>query len=354
MARFSGILLTTFLFVLLAVQPGAAQSAQGSGTNPPKPAGSAAAPANEKGKTAATGESGTKTAKKKADTQKPATQADAKPAPLTPEVTHRITSEIRSRYNVPPQVTISLSEPKTGTTDGYDDLVVSFTGGTNTTHHDFLISTDRKTLAHVEKFDISQDLMSKIDVKGRPVKGNPSAKVTVVNFDDFQCPFCSRMHSTLFENVFKDYADKIRVIYKDYPLIEIHPWAMHAAIDGNCLGEQNGPAYWDFADYIHANQKQMAGKSRADAFQNIDNLAKEQAQKHQLDADKLQACMQKQDETAVRASMAEGDKLGVDSTPTLFINGERVTGVMPEAELRSVLDRALADSGQQAPANAKN
>jgi protein-disulfide isomerase len=144
------------------------------------------------------------------------------------------------------------------------------------------------------------------------------------------------------------------VIYKDYPLIEIHPWAMHAAIDGNCLGEQNSPAYWDFADYIHANQKQMAGKSRTDAFQNIDNLAKEQAQKHQLDADKLQACMQKQDETAVRASMVEGDKLGVDSTPTLFINGERFTGAVPESELRAALDRALADSAQQAPANAKN
>ncbi|HSK46023.1 MAG TPA: thioredoxin domain-containing protein [Candidatus Binatia bacterium] len=274
--------------------------------------------------------------------------------PLTPEITHRITSEIRSRYNVPPQVNISVSDPKAGTTAGYDDLVVSFSGGTNTTHHDFLISTDRKTLAHLEKMDVSQDLMSRIDVKGRPVKGNPSAKVTIVNFDDFQCPFCSRMHSTLFENVFKDYADKIRVIYKDYPLIEIHPWAMRAAIDGNCLGEQNAPAYWDFADYIHANQKQMAGKSRTDAFQNIDNLAKEQAQKHQLDADKLQACMQKQDETAVRASMAEADKLGVDSTPTLFVNGERFTGVMPENELRAVLDRALADSGQQAPANAKN
>ena len=64
--------------------------------------------------------------------------------------------------------------------------------------------------------------------------------------------------------------------------------------------------------------------------------------------------MQKQDESAVRASMAEGDKLGVDSTPTLFINGERFTGAVPEEELRAVLNRALADSGQQAPVNAKN
>jgi protein-disulfide isomerase len=331
--RFSGIFLNTFLLVFLAAQPGISQN---SGTTTPKKAGA-----------------GTSTSKAEAKTAKKEEPA-AKPAPLTPEITHRITTEIRSRYNVPPQVTISISEPKASAMAGYDNLVVSFTGGTNTTHHDFLISTDRKTLAHLEQMDISQDLMSKIDVKGRPVKGNPNAKVTIVNFDDFQCPFCSRLHSTLFEDVFKDYADKVKVIYKDYPLIEIHPWAMHAAVDGNCLGEQNSPAYWEFADYIHANQKQMAGKSRTDAFQNIDNLAKEQAQKHQLDANKLQACMQKQDESGVRASMAEGDKLGVDSTPTLFINGERFTGAVPAEELRSALDRALADSAQQAPANAKN
>jgi len=351
LVRFRGIFLNTFLFIFLAAQLGVSQNA---GTAAPKKAAASATPTAKKGGTAAIAQSGAKTTKKKATQKKPVTQAAAKPVPLTPEITHRITTEIRSRYNVPPQVTISVAEPKASTMAGYDEVVVSFTGGTNTTHHDFLVSTDRKTLAHLEKIDISQDLMSKIDVKGRPVKGNPNAKVTVINFDDFQCPFCSRLHSTLFADVFKDYADRIKVIYKDYPLVEIHPWAMHAAIDGNCLGEQNSPAYWDFADYIHANQKQMAGKSRTDAFLNIDNLAKEQAQKHQLDADKLQTCMQKQDETGVRASMAEGDKLGIDSTPTLFINGERFTGAVPEQELRSALDRALADSAQQAPANAKN
>jgi len=337
--------------VLLAVQPGTFQS---TGTDAPKKADATGAPTAKKGKTTSTSKTGAKATKKATNKKENAAQTAAKPAPLTPEITHRIVTEIRSRYNVPPQVTISVSEPKASAMAGYDDLIVSFTGGTNTTHHDFLISTDRQTLAHLEKMDVSQDLMSKIDVKGRPVKGNPNAKVTIINFDDFQCPFCSRMHATLFENVFKDYADKIKVIYKDYPLIEIHPWAMHAAVDGNCLGEQDSPAYWDFADYIHANQKLMAGKSRTDAFSNLDNLAKEQAQKHQLNADKLQACMQKQDETAIRASMAEGDKLGVDSTPTLFINGERFTGAVPEAEVRSALDRALAESGQQAPANAKN
>jgi protein-disulfide isomerase len=129
---------------------------------------------------------------------------------------------------------------------------------------------------------------------------------------------------------------------------------MRAAINGNCLGEQNGDAYWDFADFVHSNQKEIAGKTRAEAFLNLDKATQTQVQKHGLDQEKLQACVQKQDESGVRASIAEGDGLGVDSTPTLFINGERLTGAMSEQELRAILDRALADSGEQSPSsNAK-
>jgi len=121
---------------------------------------------------------------------------------------------------------------------------------------------------------------------------------------------------------------------------------MHAAVDANCLGDQNSQAYWDFADYVHANQKLVAGKSVPEAFTNLDAAAKDQGQKHQIDQDKFQACVKKQDETSVRASMAEADKIGVDSTPTMFINGERFNGVIPEQELRAVLDRDLAEAGK--------
>lgn len=275
-------------------------------------------------------------------------------APLTPEISHLIENEIRSHYSVSPQVSVSFAPLKAGKTPGYDDLVVTFTGGTRTTSYDFLLSKDRKTLAHLETMDVSVDPMSKIDVKGRPVKGDPNASVTIVTYDDFQCPVCSRMHSMLFDNVFKEYAGKVRVIYKDYPLVEIHPWAIHAAVDGNCLGAQNNDAYWDFADYVHANQRVVTGSSRAEAFANLDNLAEEQGRKHKLDHEKLQACVKRQDEAAVRASMAEGDTMGVDATPTVFINGQKFIGLIAEQDLRAVLDRDLAESGKQPPASAKN
>ncbi len=280
-------------------------------------------------------------------------QSAAGSGALTTEMVHRIKNEIRARYNVPPQIEISLAEPQPGEVNGYDKLVVTFTGGSHTSTHDFLISKDRKTLAHMEKFDLSVDLMSKIDVKGRPVRGNAASKVTIVNFDDFECPFCSRMHATLFPRLLETYGDRVKFIYKDYPLVEIHPWAMHAAIDGNCLAEQNNDAYWAFADYVHANQKAVAGANLGDAFANLDKAAQEQGTKHNLDQQKLSACMKKQDESAVRASMAEGDKLGVDSTPTLFINGERLSGAVPEEQMRAIIDSALAEAGQGPAAPAK-
>lgn len=281
-------------------------------------------------------------------------QSSTAPGTLSAEIVHRIKTEIRAHYNVPAQVEISLSEPQAADLNGYDKLVVTFSSGKHSSAHDFLISKDRKTLANLEKFDLTQDLMSKIDVKGRPVRGNAASKVTIINFDDFQCPFCSRMHATLFPSLIQAYGERIKVIYKDYPLVEIHPWAMHAAIDGNCLAAQNNEAYWDFADYVHANQRVVAGSNPAEAFANLDKAAQAQGAKHNVNPQQLEACMKKQDETGVRASMAEGDKLGVDSTPTLFINGERLSGAIPEEQMRAIIDRALADAGQgPAPQAAK-
>lgn len=266
-------------------------------------------------------------------------------ATLPAEVLRRVQTEIRSRYSVPPQVEIQVAAPEASDVPGYDKLMVTFIHDSKRTSFDFLISKDRKMLARLEKIDISQDLMSKINVKGRPVRGSTSGKVEIVNFDDFQCPFCARMHQTLFPYLLQTYGDKVTVVYKDYPLVEIHPWAMHAAIDANCLADQNGTAYWDFADYVHANAKAIAGGSQQDAFANLDNAASAQATKYHLDLSKAEACFKKQDESAVRASMAEADKLGVDSTPTMFINGEKVSGALSQEQLRAIVDRALTEAG---------
>jgi protein-disulfide isomerase len=195
------------------------------------------------------------------------------------------------------------------------------------------------------KMDLTAD-----PVGGRPTRGNRDAKVTVVNYDDFECPFCSRMHSTLFPGLFKEYGDRVLFIYKDYPLEEIHPWAMHAAVNANCLGAQNNDAYWDYADYLHGNQHAIsAEKGRDGQNAELDKLAIQQAQKHNLDVAKLQACVKTQDEKAVRASMHEGDNIGVEATPAMFVNGQKLDGAVPAEEIRAALDQALKDAGVAPP-----
>jgi protein-disulfide isomerase len=192
--------------------------------------------------------------------------------------------------------------------------------------------------------------MNKIDVTGRPSRGAKSAKVVVVDFDDFECPFCSRMHATLFPEIIKEYGDRVTIIYKDDPLSEIHPWAIHAAVDANCLAAQSTDAYWDFADYVHANKREVdAEKTPAARFDAIDKITVLQGQKHNLDVAKLQSCVKAQKEDAVRASMKEADDLGVNGTPALFINGQKIDGAVPIGEVRAALDAALRDAGQPVP-----
>jgi protein-disulfide isomerase len=89
---------------------------------------------------------------------------------------------------------------------------------------------------------------------------------------------------------------------------------------------------------------------RHEALKTLDKLAHDEGERSKLDLAKLDACIAKQDETAVRASMKQGDSLGVNGTPTLFINGERISGALPEAELWIAIDRALKEAGCAAPA----
>ncbi len=212
-------------------------------------------------------------------------------------------------------------------------------------------------LVRTIKFDLNKDpyaeTMSKIDVNGRPTRGAKASKVVVVNFDDFECPFCARMHQTLFPEILKEYGDRVTFIYKDYPLVEIHPWATHAAVDANCLAAQSPDAYWDFADYIHANQHEVSNEKTPQArLEALDKLTLLQGQKHNLDVVKLQSCIKAQDESAVKASTKEGDLIGVEATPTLFVSGEKIDGAVSIGELRAALDRALKDANLPVPEHA--
>jgi protein-disulfide isomerase len=271
-----------------------------------------------------------------------------------PDVVRLVEKHVRAAYSVPSDVKVNMGPLRASEFPNYDALTITFDNGEKKQDYEFLLSKDHKTLLRTTRMDLTKDpyaeVMKKIDVTGRPTRGNKSAKVIAVNYDDFECPYCSKMHQQLFPTLFSEYGDRVLFIYKDYPLEEIHPWAVHAAVNANCLAAQNNDAYWDFADYVHANQREINKEKGHDA-QNaaLDKVTTLQGEKHGLDGAKLQACIKAQDDKAVRASMKEGDKVGVSATPAMFVNGAKVDGALPIEELRPIFDRALLDAGVAVP-----
>lgn len=279
-------------------------------------------------------------------------------AQLAPnELSQRIERQLRTTYNVPATVKVTVAAPHASEFPNYEGLTVTFDSDGKKQNYEFLLSKDQKTLLRMTKIDLTKDpyaeTMKKIDLKGRPVRGNANAKVTLVNYDDFECPYCSRAYKTLFPELLKDYGDRVAFVFKDYPLAEIHPWAIHAAVDANCLAAQKPDAYWDFADYIHSNQHVVNEEKGRDAqFAALDRITLGEAGKFGLDSAKLQSCVKDQKSDAVSASVKEGDALGVSGTPTMFVNGQMLDGARSAADIRALLDNALAQAGESRPAPA--
>lgn len=161
-----------------------------------------------------------------------------------------------------------------------------------------------------------------------PVLGNANAPVTVVEFSDFQCPFCQRVMPTL-KQLREAYGDRVRIVWKDFPLTSIHPQAFKAAEAGQCAREQG--KFWEYHDRLFANQQALEQE-----------FLKKYAADTGLDAAKFSACL----DTAkyaerVQAQMGVGTSLGVSSTPSVFINGRLLSGAQPYETFTAVIDEEL-------------
>jgi protein-disulfide isomerase len=273
-----------------------------------------------------------------------------------PVLNRHIEVLVRAQFNIPPDISVTFGARKPSQIPGFDTLPVTLASSKKQQQIDFLISTDGKTLARLETFDLVKDPVFAIDIAGRPIRGNPAAKVTVINFDDLECPYCARMHQSLFPSTLERYKGRVRFIYKDFPLTELHPWAMHAAVDANCLAAQSGDVYWSYVDYVHSHGDEISGADRSPAksFDALNRIARQEATLAKLDPGKLDTCLAAQDEAQVRASLQEGDSLKIDGAPAVFVDGERIDGAVPEGQLWLVIDRALSAAGvtpSAAPAN---
>ena len=273
---------------------------------------------------------------------------------LPSDLARRIELMIRSRSDIPEDYTITVGEPAKSDLPGFTQVTVSFAAdGKPSKSVPFLLSDDGKTLAQFNKFDLSQDPKDKVSAVGRPGRGGPpNAPVVIVGFDDLECPYCAKMNAELFPAILNRYRDQVRVVYRDFPLEEIHPWAKHAAIDANCLASASTEGYWNFVDYVHLHSDEMAGpeKTAAKANQTLDKLTLDEGTRQKVDQPNLVACVLKQDDATVKTSITQAEAdLRVDSTPILYVNGEKVEGVVPIETLYRIIDRALTAAGQTPP-----
>ncbi len=163
-----------------------------------------------------------------------------------------------------------------------------------------------------------------------PALGPENAPVTIIEFSDYQCPYCRRWAEQVEGELVKTYGDKIRIVYRDFPLTQMHPEALPAAEAANCAGEQG--KYWDYHDALFS-QKYGLGQDAYLAY----------AKDLGLDTDQFTACMEEhryRDE--VLADQQYALQLGVQSTPTFFINGIAVVGAQPFEVFKSIIDKELA------------
>ena len=164
-----------------------------------------------------------------------------------------------------------------------------------------------------------------------PAEGAATAPVTLVEYSDFQCPFCQRVAPTLRELRTK-YGDKIRIVWKDFPLTQIHPNAFVAAQAGNCAREQG--KFWEYHDRLFANQGALQPE-----------FLKKYATEVGMDATKFNACLDSAKyEARVQESLGTGTGLGITSTPTVYVNGRMVNGAQPIEVFTGIIDDELARS----------
>lgn len=271
---------------------------------------------------------------------------------LSPDLARRIEITIRSHSEIPADYVMAITDRKKSELPGYDQIAVVFsTKGNASRPINFLISDDGKTLARWDKFDLSKDPREKVSAAGRPARGGPeNAPVTIVGYDDLQCPFCAKMHAQLFPAILERYKNQVHIVYRDFPLSQ-HPWAIHAAVDANCLAAENPAAYWSYVDRVHGQAGEIGGQERnlAKAQTDLDKIASDEGAKAKVDGPKLAACLKKQDDSAVRESVKQGETLGIDATPALFVNGEKVEGAIPVEYVFRIIDQALVAEGQTPP-----
>jgi protein-disulfide isomerase len=265
--------------------------------------------------------------------------APAKPtAPSTKSAFDKpiLEAYIRHMFVWGPQINVTIGDPQPAPMPGFKQVAVQASAGNARQDDVFYVSDDGQTIVRGQVFDVKDNPfrpeLKKLKTEFEPSFGTPGAPVVAVIFSDFQCSFCKEEAKMIRDNLLTAYPKQVRVYFKDFPLEQIHPWAKTAAIAGQCVFRQNAPTFWDYHDWIFEKQAEITPE-------NLKDKVLEFAKGKEIDTLQLGRCMDSREtEADVDKDIAQARELRVQSTPTLFINGRRVTGRTDWNTLRSVID----------------
>lgn len=161
------------------------------------------------------------------------------------------------------------------------------------------------------------------------IQGDPNAPITIVEFGDYQCPYCGRAETTV-QNLLKKYNGKVKLAFRDFPLSAIHPFAEGAAVASRCAEAQN--KFWPMHDAMYADQSKLTAD---DLIKTASSLG--------MNGEAFSACMKSDKyKTSIQQDMETGQKAGVTGTPAFFVNGRFINGSVPQAQFEQIIDSELA------------
>jgi protein-disulfide isomerase len=232
---------------------------------------------------------------------------------------------LRNLYAFGADTAVKVAAPKDIGVEGLQEVDVEVKVGENQQTGKVYVTKDGKYMFRGELSELSKDPLAdnraQLQTKDSPSLGPANAAVTLVEFSDFQCPVCRSLHDVL-RGLLPNYP-QVRVVFKDFPLEQLHPWARTAAIAGRCAYQQDPAAFWKVYDLIYDNQEVISPETAWGKMMDF-------AGKSGLNSDAFKACMASPEAgAAVNASRENGVQLEVGSTPTVFVNGRRIVGADP-------------------------
>jgi protein-disulfide isomerase len=250
-------------------------------------------------------------------------------------LSEKIVRYLRERFGVPETVKLTVGAFKNSFDPNLFDVAVTVDDGKEKKEQKLLVSKDGRHLIVGEVYNLSSDptdvAMRAISTRDQPAQGPPEAPVTIVEYADLECPMCARLHEFLESDLLGKYANKVRIVFKEFPLVAIHDWAQRAALASQCAYQINPGAFVAYRSLVFRNQSSINATNSRDMLLNL-------AAQAGIDSLKLAACLDSQaSRPRVEEDIREGKQIGVVSTPTCYVNGRMIVGMPgPETFYRAV------------------